>query len=83
MIVTVRDKQVLLAVHEHGYLTSEHIKRLLFPSVARQIPSRRLRLLWVHGFLDRTYLPVVLDGTKRLLPPGLIEGGCVDLVQAA
>jgi len=56
-----RDRDILQAVHRHRYLTSDHVQVLAFPGVSRRRAQARLRLLFEHGYLDRFYLPLVLQ----------------------
>ena len=64
LVLTERDRDILLAVHQHGFLTAELIELAFFPAGAggRTTPSSaaydRLRQLWLWSFVDRIELPV-------------------------
>src|SRR5581483_4818050 len=62
LALTARDRQILSAVFQHRYLTAEHVHRLLFPRTDLRRAQERLRRLWCHHFLDRHFVPYVLDG---------------------
>lgn len=51
MRLTMRDLQILKALYEYRYLTTEQISRLFFPSKHRAY--ERLRQLYEHAFIDR------------------------------
>jgi Replication-relaxation len=51
VVLTERDIGIIRAVHEHRFLTSEHI-RMLFDGSSQQI-TRRLQLLFHNQYLDR------------------------------
>jgi hypothetical protein len=74
ILLTERDRQILSAVHSHGFLTAELMELALFPSAeGRAWPSssayERLRQLWLWGYLERVELPVarVLGGRRPFL----------------
>lgn len=72
IVITERDRHVLLAVADFGYLTTDLIARAFFPeaeATRRSRPSaahERLRLLWLWSFLDRLELPVARTRGGRL-----------------
>lgn len=64
IVLTERDKEILKAVHTHGFLTSELVELAFFPQPPqrRASPSTcaldRLRYLWLWEYVDRVELPV-------------------------
>jgi hypothetical protein len=75
IVLTERDKQLLVAVHRHGFMTTDLIELALFPprngsrSSASSKAYERLRELWLWGYLERIELPVarVLGGRRPFL----------------
>lgn len=75
LVLTDRDREILAAVHLHGFLTADVIERAFFPDLAPGRQSRcsalyhRLRLLWLWRYLDRIVLPAVrgVGGSRPLL----------------
>jgi Replication-relaxation len=75
IVLTERDRQILVAVHQQGFLTTELVELVFFPPVesSRSSPSskayERLRELWLWGYLERVELPVarVLGGRRPFL----------------
>ena len=67
MQLTPRDRQILAAVYQHRYLSSQHVHALLFAGRHVTLARLRLRKLWQHRYLDRFFFPVVLDGTRDCL----------------
>jgi hypothetical protein len=75
LVVTERDVQVLVAVHQHGFLTTELVQLAFFPPQrgsrcsASSKAYERLRDLWLWGYLERVELPVarVLGGRRPFL----------------
>jgi hypothetical protein len=57
MSLTKRDMDVLSAVNEYRLMRQDQIQRLFFPS--RNTAQVRLQLLWQHGLLQRSFLPVM------------------------
>lgn len=53
--LTERDKEIILAVHDHRFLRLDQLQRLFFPCV--RIAQRRLKMLHDLGFLDRVRIP--------------------------
>lgn len=75
IVLTERDAQILVAVHQHGFLTTGLVELAFFPP---QFGSRdwssskayeRVRELWLWGYLERVELPVarVLGGRRPFL----------------
>lgn len=62
--LTGRDVAVLVSVHTHRYVTSDHVHQLLFADVVKRVCQRRLRLLWENNYLDRYFTPIVLHGVR-------------------
>ncbi|HYW89389.1 MAG TPA: replication-relaxation family protein, partial [Chloroflexota bacterium] len=75
IVVTERDRQVLVAVHQQGFLTTDLVELAFFPplngsrSSASSKAYERLRELWLWGYLERVELPVarVLGGRRPFL----------------
>ena len=67
LLLQVRDRGILASVFAHRYLSAAHVHELLFPCVALRQVQSRLRKLWAHRFLDRFFIPFILDG--ETLPP--------------
>jgi Replication-relaxation len=75
ILLTERDKEILVAVYTHGVLTTELIEFCFFPAgdAGRQAPCTRaydrVRSLWLWGLLDRIELPVAraLGGSRPYL----------------
>jgi hypothetical protein len=75
IVITERDRQVLVAIHQHGFLTTDLIELAYFPprngsrSSASSKAYERLRDLWLWGYLERVELPVarVLGGRRPFL----------------
>jgi len=75
IVLTERDRQVLVAVHQQGFLTTDLIELAFFPprngsrSSASSKAYERLRELWLWGYLERVELPVarVLGGRRPFL----------------
>jgi hypothetical protein len=75
IVLTERDRQLLVAVHRHGFLTTDLVELAFFPprngsrSSASSKAYERLRDLWLWGYLERIELPVarVLGGRRAFL----------------
>jgi Replication-relaxation len=75
IVITDRDRAILSAVFDLGFLTTEHVVRAFFPEEGTRRTSpvssayERLRLLWLWSLLDRIELPVarVLGGRRSFL----------------
>src|SRR6266849_4250546 len=75
IVLTERDRQLLVAVHQHGFLTSDLVELAVFPpstgprSSASSKAYERVRDLWLWGYLERVELPVarVLGGRRPFL----------------
>ena len=65
LILQPRDRQVLHAVYTHRYLTSVHLHQLAFAGSGKRVAQARLRRLWAHQLLDRTFIPFVLTGQRQ------------------
>lgn len=68
LVVQPRDRAILETVGHYGFVSSEHLHQLLFPAVSLRVTQVRLRALWEHGFLERSFLPVVLTTTPWNVP---------------
>src|SRR6266851_3539795 len=75
IVLTERDVQVLVSVHQHGFLTTDLVELAFFPptngsrSSASSKAYERVRDLWLWGYLERVELPVarVLGGRRPFL----------------
>src|SRR5712692_2032654 len=75
IVLTERDRQLLVAVHQHGFLTTDLVELAFFPPSAGSRSSasskayERVRDLWLWGYLERVELPVarVLGGRRPFL----------------
>src|SRR5229473_7895673 len=75
IVLTERDRQILVAVHLHGFVTTDLVELAFFPppsgsrSSASSKAYERLRDLWLWGYLERVELPVarVLGGRRPFL----------------
>lgn len=66
LVLQARDREILHTLFAHRYLSAEHIRLLHFADSSLKRSQRRLRLLWVHRFVDRVFVPFVLDGRGRV-----------------
>src|SRR5579859_4766282 len=75
IVLSDRDRELLVAVHQHGFLTTDLVELALFPprcgprSSASSKAYERLRELWLWGYLERVELPIarVLGGRRPFL----------------
>ena len=75
IVMTERDRQLLVAVHQHGFLTTDLVELSFFPpstgsrSSASSKAYERVRDLWLWGYLECVELPVagVLGGRRPFL----------------
>src|SRR5712691_4406366 len=75
IVLTERDMLLLVAVHQHGFLTTDLVELAFFPasngsrSSASSKAYERVRDLWLWGYLERVELPVarVLGGRRPFL----------------
>ena len=75
IVLTERDRQLLIAVHRHGFMTTDLVELAFFPprngsrSSASSKAYERLRELWLWRYLERIELPVarVLGGRRPFL----------------
>jgi hypothetical protein len=77
IVLTERDRELLVAVHRHGFMTTDLVELAFFPprtgngirSSASSKAYERLRELWLWGYLERIELPVarVLGGRRPFL----------------
>src|SRR5258708_40163508 len=72
IVLTERDRQLMVAVHQHGFLTTDLVELAFFPPStgsrcsASSRAYERVRDLWLLGYLERVELPVarVLGGRR-------------------
>ena len=55
MILTQRDKDMLLDLHRYGLHTTRSLASRHFPGVALTTVLRRFRILEAHGFIQRIF----------------------------
>ncbi len=75
IVLTERDRQILVAVHRHGFMTTDLVEVAFFPpqngsrSWSSSKAYERLRELWLWGYIERIELPVarVLGGRRPFL----------------
>jgi hypothetical protein len=74
-MLTERDQELLVAVHRHGFMTTDLVELAFFPprkgtrSWSSSKAYERMRELWLWGYLERIELPVarVLGGRRPFL----------------
>lgn len=64
IVLTERDREIILAVHENRFLRRDQIERLFFSTTAAA--NARLLSLYQHHFLDRLYLPVAVGSSQAV-----------------
>lgn len=70
LLLQTRDRAIVTAVHACRHLTRSQLQRLLrIPTVSRI--NARLRKLYDHRFLDRTFVPVSLASSEALYTIGV------------
>lgn len=57
MRLTDRDIKTVKAINDFRVMRQDQVERLLYPS--KTTAQRRLWLLWQHGYLKRTFLPIM------------------------
>lgn len=62
LVLQARDRALVAAVAHYRFVKSNHLHRLVAPSVSLRIVQARLQKLTQHRYLKRFFLPVVLDG---------------------
>jgi len=67
-VLQARDHLVLEAVHVHRVMRARHLRELLFRGASLRACQDRLRRLWEWQYLDRLFLPLVVDGSGRQRP---------------
>lgn len=75
IVLTDRDREILVDVHTHGFLTAELIEKVHFPDLDHDRRTRssccydRLKLLWSWDYLARVEPPIarVLGGRRPYL----------------
>jgi len=66
LILQPRDRDILLAVYSHRFLSSEQIMDMFFGCVTRS--NIRLRKLWENNFLDRHFVyPLAFHGSSQAI----------------
>lgn len=64
MVLTERDKRIILAVYENRYISRNQIRSLFFNVTS--MTNERLMRLYQHGYLDRLYPPVSFGSTQAV-----------------
>lgn len=62
IIITPRDREIILAVYENRFLRRDQIERLFFSTTSAC--NQRLMPLYQHRFLDRLFLPVDIGSSQ-------------------
>lgn len=78
MRLTSRDVKVIKAVNDFRVMRQDQVERLFFPS--RSTAQVRLRLLWEHGFLKRTF-PNVIGSVQNSTIYYLVDRRGVELLR--
>ena len=66
MVLTERDKDILVRIWQDRMLYTSQIERIFFPSP--QAANARLRRLWENGYLERYFLPtLIFHGSSEAL----------------
>jgi len=58
MEIQSRDKDILLSLYLHRYLSAEHVRQLHFRTAGLRAVQARLRKLWANHYLDRHFRPL-------------------------
>src|SRR5258708_6138410 len=64
MVLTMRDKQIIIAVFVYRVLRQDQIQRLF--QISKNVAQRILQRLYQHKFLHRLFLPVIKGSPKTL-----------------
>ncbi len=64
IVLTNRDKAIILSVYENRFLQRDQIQRIFFPDVSIPACNMRLKKLYEHRFLDRLIRPVVVGSNQ-------------------
>lgn len=87
MVLQPRDKDILLSLYLHRYLSAEHVRQLHFRTASLRAVQARLRKLWANHYLDRYLRPFSFtdseEARRRASVPlySLAKGGA-DIVAA-
>ena len=66
LILQPRDREILVTVYGHRFLSSEQIRDMFFGCTTRS--NARMRKLWENGYLDRHYLrPLAFHGSSQAI----------------
>lgn len=64
IVLTERDKAIILSVYENRFLRRDQIQRLYFPNASVPACNMRLKKLYEHSFLDRLIRPVAVGSNQ-------------------
>ncbi len=64
MVLTERDKRIVLAVYENRYMSRDQIIRVFFRT--KSVANERLMKLYQHEYLDRLFKPVSFGYTQAV-----------------
>jgi len=63
LVLTERDRAIILSVYENRFLRRDQIQRLFFSKSSLPACNMRLKKLYDHRFLDRLYKPVAVGSS--------------------
>lgn len=66
LVLTDRDKAIILAVYQNRFLRRDQIQRLFFPETSVVACNMRLKKLYEHRFLDRLFKPVAVGSAQAV-----------------
>ncbi|MBW2063309.1 MAG: replication-relaxation family protein [Deltaproteobacteria bacterium] len=69
LILQPRDRELIVTIYAFRFLTREQIQRLFGFNCIRRV-NLRLRKLYDHQYLSRTFLPTIRGSAKALYYPG-------------
>ncbi len=66
IVLTDRDKAIILTVYQNRLMRRDQIQRLFFPDTSLPACNMRLRKLYEHRFLDRLVRPVAFGSSQAV-----------------
>ena len=66
LVLTERDRAIILSVYENRFLRRDQIQRLFFSKSSLPACNMRLKKLYEHRFLDRLYKPVAVGSSQAV-----------------
>ena len=64
IVLTERDKAIILSVYENRFLRRDQIQRLYFADTSVQACNARLKRLYEHRFIDRVIRPIAVGSNQ-------------------